>query len=39
MAWANEQKRMNAIIRIGDMAKVIYIDTDISGQDKKTNIQ
>jgi len=35
MAWANEQKRMNAIIRIGDMAKVIYIDADISNQDKE----
>ena len=35
MAWANEQKRMNAIIRIGDMAKVIYIDADISNQNKE----
>ena len=35
MSWANEQKRMNAIIRIGDTAKVIYIDADISSQDKE----
>ena len=35
MSWANEQKRMNAIIRIGDTAKVIYIDANISSQDKE----
>ena len=35
MAWANEQKKMNAIIRIGDTAKVIYIDANISSQDKE----
>ena len=35
MAWANEQKRMNAIIRIGDTAKVIYIGADVSSQNKE----
>ena len=35
MAWANEQKKMDAIIRIGDTDKVIYIDANISGQDKE----
>ena len=35
MSWANEQKKMDAIIRIGDTAKVIYIDADISSQDKE----
>ena len=35
MAWTNEQKRMDAIIRIGDTAKVIYIGANISSQDKE----
>ena len=35
MSWANEQKKMDAIIRIGDTDKVIYIDANISGQDKE----
>ena len=35
MAWTNEQKRMDAIIRIGDTDKVIYIGADISSQDKE----
>ena len=35
MSWANEQKKMDAIIRIGDTAKVIYIDANISSQDKE----
>ena len=35
MSWANEQKKMDAIIRIGDTAKVIYIGADISSQDKE----
>ena len=35
MSWANEQKRMNAIIRIGDTAKVIYIGADVSSQNKE----
>ena len=35
MAWANEQKKMDAIIRIGDTAKVIYIGADISSQNKE----
>lgn len=35
MSWANEQKKMDAIIRIGDTAKVIYIDADISNQNKE----
>ena len=38
MAWANEQKKMDAIIRIGDTAKVIYIDANISSQDKENLI-
>jgi len=35
MSWANEQKKMDAIIRIGDTDKVIYIGADISSQDKE----
>ena len=35
MSWANEQKKMDAIIRIGDTDKVIYIDANISSQDKE----
>ena len=35
MSWTNEQKKMDAIIRIGDTAKVIYIDANISSQDKE----
>ena len=35
MSWANEQKKMDAIIRIGDTAKVIYIGADISSQNKE----
>ena len=35
MSWTNEQKKMDAIIRIGDTDKVIYIDANISGQDKE----
>ena len=35
VSWANEQKKMDAIIRIGDTAKVIYIDANISSQDKE----
>ena len=35
MSWVNEQKKMDAIIRIGDTDKVIYIDANISGQDKE----
>lgn len=35
MSWANEQKKMDAIIRIGDTNKVIYIDANISSQDKE----
>ncbi len=35
VSWANEQKKMDAIIRIGDTDKVIYIGTDISSQNKE----
>lgn len=35
MSWANEQKKMDAIIRIGDTAKVIYIGADVSSQNKE----
>ena len=35
MSWANEQKKMDAIIHIGDTAKVIYIGANISSQDKE----
>nr|WP_314735073.1 ankyrin repeat domain-containing protein [uncultured Campylobacter sp.] len=35
MSWANEQKKMDAIIRIGDTDKVIHIDANISSQDKE----
>ena len=35
MSWANEQKKMDAIIRIGDTDKVICIDANISSQDKE----
>ena len=35
ISWANEQKKMDAIIRIGDTDKVIYIGADISSQDKE----
>ena len=38
MSWANEQKKMDAIIRIGDTDKVIYIDANISSQDKENLI-
>lgn len=34
MSWANEQKKMDAIIRIVDTDKVIYIDANISSQNK-----
>ena len=35
MSWANEQKKMDAIIRIGDTDKVIYIGANISSQNKE----
>ena len=35
ISWANEQKKMDAIIRIGDTDKVICIDANISSQNKE----
>ena len=39
IAWANEQKKMNEIIKIGDTGKVIYVDGNRSKSSPGSNLR
>ena len=39
ISWANEQKKMNEIIKIGDTGKVIYVDSNRSKSSSSSNLQ
>ena len=39
ISWANEQKKMNEIIKIGDTGKVIYVDGNRSKSSPSSNLK
>ncbi len=39
ISWANEQKKMNEIIKIGDTGKVIYVDGNRSKSSSSSNLK